>query len=868
MTEKNKKRGYLGTALALSPMAVAKGAIDVPEGMLEGAVKHHVSGAAGHALSRPALWEATKLGLTRGGSHVPIAAATAPLFFSGVKDLKSGDKAQRRKGYGKLAASGGILAGGKAATEGIVGAAKGRSRAEVWQAVKGKVGARSGLGVISSLATAAAIAKGEKERSSGKKGVGKYLYPAAIGGIGGGVKGGIEGASESRHLLRAAMTEGRGATLTALRKHVLAPAAGRAAAGVVGGAVLGELVHHFSKNIQGHEKKSSVQKAAGDDADRPPATSLAAQVSAPPGPKSNAVQVGPMIPGMKPGFQLFPHQKRAIEKLLSNADSQGRSGLVVAHGVGSGKTKMSVAAALALKAVGRSKATLVVTPAGLRKNYADAVSEVSNSSVELIGAKGERGSTYVTDVKPGKDFYVVGYELFRAHPEIAAQVGADTIIADEYHKCRNPSGSTYEAFMQVRPTIKNFIGMTGSIVNNDPADVAPLVSIASGNPFLSPKQFKRQFERRVARETGFFGGAKYVVGMKNISGLQKAVSPYVDYVSSEVAAGDKMPRKNTEVVEVPMSSEQEEYYNFALKRLNPITSWKIRHNIGVSDSELGTVFQQLMHARQVSNSIHTIDPKMTTAQSAMATPKVKKLVDDTMSHLKTTPDGQVVIYSNLIHGGVDVAAAGLRARGVPFGIFIGKGTEVEGIKSSDQARNQAVTDYKAGKSKVLIISGAGAEGLDLKNTTMVQMMDPHFNPERILQAEARGRRLGGLMHRDMANRVVKVKRYQSVVERDIWDKILGKRETSVDQWVYNTAGQKAKLNKQLLGALEGAQARAPKLPSLEKHLFDAKPAAQAKVPDAPPGVELPKDFTSKYDRRYRTANGDIAYRYKKQPGVA
>jgi len=894
MDDATRKRGYLGTALALSPMAVIKGGVDIPEGMVDKAVEHSIAEKAKPTLKGLVSKDAIRRGLVRGGFHVPFAAATAPIFFSGMKDLKegqrTGDKKQVRRGYAKVLGSGGILGAGKATAEGAFETAKGTGR---FASIAGKGITRAGTNMAFSLPMIMGIAKGEKEREKGKGGMGKYLYPAVGGATSGALKGGIEGAGQNQRLIRAAMKEGKGATLTALRKHVLAPAGGRAAATAIGGLALGELVHRFSKRIEGHEKKSSFQKSAANPEDHhragPPA--LAAKMvptkkeepqaqAAPPSPQ------GPTIPGMKPGFSLFPHQKRAIEKLFSNSDQEGRRGLVVAHGVGSGKTKMSIAAAHALKAVGYSKgSTLVVTPTGLRKNYADAVKEVSDSSVETIGAKGEQGSTYITQAKPGKDFYVIGYELFRTHPEIAAQVGADTIIADEYHKVRNPAGSTYEAFMKVRPTVKNFIGMTGSIANNDPADVAPLVSVASGNRFLSQQQFKRQFERRVARETGFFGGSKYVVGMKNIPQLQQQVAPYIDYISSEAAAGSKMPKKDVEVVEVPMSEEQEEYYKFSLNKLNPITSWKIRNNIGVSDSEMGTVFQQLMHARQVSNSLHTIDPKITTTDAALRTPKVRKLLDDTVTHLKNTPDGQVVIYSNLIHGGVDVATAGLRARGIPFGIFVGKGKEVEGIKSSDKARNQAVQDYKDGKIKAIVISGAGAEGLDLKNTTMVQMMDGHFNPERILQAEARGRRLGGLAHRPQEKRVVKVKRYQSTIERDVWDKIFGKRETSVDQWVYNTAGRKASLNRQLLGALESAQARAPKVTPLEKHLEQVKPftptSLEAPAPKvqtlpavaakttfkAPPGVELPKDFKAKYDRRYRTASGEVVYRYKRQPGA-
>lgn len=818
MPEKRKNSGYWQTAAALSPMAAIKGAVDLPEGAIDQYVQTRVAGDTKTPALKLMRQSLSGRGAGRALGHVPFAIATAPLYFSGMKDLRSKDPNERKKGYAKVLGSGALLGGGKGAAEAAI-----ESRKQGPAALKKLIGSRflsrMGTGLAGSVAVARGVVKGEEERDKGVTGIRKYMYPALGGAAAGAWKGAVDGLVE----------HGVPRTLTALRKNVVAPGAGRAAAGAIGGAVLGELVHHFKKSYEAHqEKKADFEKIAAEIAAEPPQNDL-------------------QIPGMKPGFQLFPHQKRAIERMLANSGT-----LVLAHGVGSGKTETSIAAQMTLKALGKSQTALVIVPAGLRKNYADRVKKRTKASVEIIGPKNEASSASVGSVKPGKDFYVISYELFRQHPEVAKQVGASTLILDEYHRVRNPSGATYDAIMSVRPTIKNFVGMTGSIVNNDPADIAPLVSMATGNRFMTQQQFKRNFERKVARETGFFGGAKYVVGMQNIPHLQKQIGPYVDYISTEEAAGHKMPTRSISTVNVPMSLQQEEYYKFVLRQLNPVTAWKIRNNVAVSDSEMATVFQQLMKARQISNSLATIDRKISPAQASYLTPKVNKLLDDTARHLKSTPDGQVVIYSNLVHGGVDVVAAGLAARKIPFGIFIGKDREVEGIRSSEQSRTQAVADFQKGKKKVIVLSGAGAEGLDLKNTTMVQTLDGHFNPERILQAEARGRRIGGLMHRPPEQRHVVMKRYVSSIDRDIWDKMLGKKETSVDEYIYNVAGRKASLNRQLQTALKTMPQQ--KLPDLGATLRETK---------GPPGVELQKDYRRKYAHRYRTAGGKVVYKYDK-----
>ena len=73
---------------------------------------------------------------------------------------------------------------------------------------------------------------------------------------------------------------------------------------------------------------------------------------------------------------------------------------------------------------------------------------------------------------------------------------------------------------------------------------------------------------------------------------------------------------------------------------------------------------------------------------------------------------------------------------------------------------------------------------------MIQMMDGHYNPEKITQSEARGIRRGGLAYLPEGKRVVRVKRYVAVPSDD---------SMSVDQKVYDIAAKKARLIKAFRG---------------------------------------------------------------------
>ena len=248
-----------------------------------------------------------------------------------------------------------------------------------------------------------------------------------------------------------------------------------------------------------------------------------------------------------------------------------------------------------------------------------------------------------------------------------------------------------------------------------------------------------------------------------------------------------------------MSKQQLAVYKAAMKGIDPKIQAKIARGEAVEQKEAMRVFTRLMRARQVSNSLHNVIPNMTLAQAAEGTPKIKKILDDVDGHLKNTSDGQIIIYTNIVNGGVDIISEGLKNRGVDFGVFAGK--SMKGI--TEKKRQQDVRDYLAGEKKVIIITGAGAEGLSLGNTTMVMLADGHYNPQRISQAEARGVRAGGLSHRPKEKRKVQVKRYVSAVPKTFFQKILFKKpETGVDEWVYRTAAKKEKVNRQLRDILQ------------------------------------------------------------------
>lgn len=526
---------------------------------------------------------------------------------------------------------------------------------------------------------------------------------------------------------------------------------------------------------------------------------------------------------LKSSVKLKEHQEKAKKKALDNDGN-----IILYHDVGTGKTLSSIAIAEELKKKKKAKKTLVVTPASLRDNFAtDGVKKFTNSSVSIIGnkqdlssGKGIYASIDSVTPKKSKDYNVVSYDLFKRDPEMYIKnTGADTVIYDEIHRAKNEGTNITKTIKDARKHHRNFIGLTGSLYSNSPADMVPIVDgMTDGKHVLGTKE---SFESRfmdVDRD-----GKKRV---KNKKVLKALSSKYVDFVDRDDMPSDKPPRRDIYNHDVVMGDVQGDIYRRALDKLDTKTKAKLMLGMGdISEAQMKTIGNKLMGARQASNSIASVTSNISLDKAFEHSAKAQKLISNVSDHLKKTKDGQVILGSQFINGGVDLLEYGLKKEKIPYVKFVGKGNK--GV--TEKSRQQAIKDYNSGKAKAIIISGAGGEGLNLPNTTGIHMLDGHFNPEVANQMEARGIRSGGLSHRDEKERVVEVHRYTAkppVKAEDVATGIMSAlspgtylsrlmnkekivrspeiRAFSADKWIKDVAETKEKNNKEVKNMLKTA----------------------------------------------------------------
>jgi len=416
----------------------------------------------------------------------------------------------------------------------------------------------------------------------------------------------------------------------------------------------------------------------------------------------------------------------------------------------------------------------VVVPAALRTNYRKELEKVRPTGVNY-------------DVK--------SYHAFTKHPNTKNRL----LILDEAQRLQDPSSSRTVAALRNSPKAAKRLALSATPVQNHPRELAPLMNTVAGEDILPQGD---------AFDEKFIGSRKTPVGLwarlrgvepgeedylKERKTLARAVSGMVDYHPS---VSSDFPSVKHEHVPVEMSKRQRAVYDFVVAKQAPLSMrWKLERGLPPSRRESGNLNAFLSGARMVSNTPAPFQDNMTALEGYHRSPKLQRVVHDMVTGISGNPRFKGVVYSNYLEGGVKPVSEILTSLKIPHHVFHGS--------LSDKERKAMVDDYNHDRVKALLISGAGAEGLDLKGTRMMQVMEPHWNQSRIKQVVGRGARFRSHAHLPENERNVVVKYYKSTLPKTLWETIRNKKaKGAADQYLYDLSDKKQKLIDQVLEVLQ------------------------------------------------------------------
>lgn len=466
-----------------------------------------------------------------------------------------------------------------------------------------------------------------------------------------------------------------------------------------------------------------------------------------------------------------PHQQRVLDRIKS------QPGLVVAHNVGSGKTLASLMAAEEF-----GGGTDVVVPASLRANYEKEIAK------------------HVTE--PNAQYKIQSLQGLARNQEAPKQ---KNLIVDEAHRLRDTGTQGYQAVAKNKATKR--LLLTGSPLYNKPADMAALVNLAAGERVLptSPEEFEKAYVEITKVNPGLIGRLKGAKPgekrtLKNTAKLREALQKWVDYHENGT---EGFPERRDTVVPVPLKDRQLSTYKSVMGEAPAWAQYKIKKNLPLSKQEAKQLNSFLTGTRQLATSLGAHATDIAPAEIARQSPKITTAVQRLKERIAKDPEHRAVVYSNFLDAGITPYEAALKEDKIPYGKFTGEMTKGD--------RNQMVSAYNEGKLRALLLSSAGGEGLDLKGTRQIQVLEPHFNKEKLEQVIGRGIRYGS--HEKLApeNRNVDVEHYVSQMpEPGRIKKFFGaKRDTSVDEYLRQLSADKDALNQQVKELMKTSAAREP-----------------------------------------------------------
>ena len=396
-------------------------------------------------------------------------------------------------------------------------------------------------------------------------------------------------------------------------------------------------------------------------------------------------------------FRLQPHQL-AVSRLFAKP---GIPGLLLYYKVGSGKTLASIAAAEHVLRVDRvPRRVVVVLPAPLKANY--------EKELRAAGVDAGRYTIYS---------YHALHNL--SHAQQRALGRRAILVVDEVQNLRNPASKMYDSLVRVARRAHKRLLLSGTPVMNFPRDIGTVVGLLDPDRNV-PRTVKvwvrvettdddgTIVEKIVPRYT--FDNTYGRDASKNVAeldGMLRCTSLF--YEPDPATVRQHYPTKTEHWVPVRMTPQQARLqFEMAMEEPGPAAIEEL------FEGNVNRFF--LTKPREINSRLNDRHPKLD---------EVVRRVEE--EHRR---GGKSVVFSTYLHSGLYRIRQLLAARGVPSEVYEGA--------TPAREKKRIVRDYNEDRVRVLLLSESGKEGLDLKNTTQMHVVEPQWNEEKVAQVIGRG----------------------------------------------------------------------------------------------------------------------------------
>jgi superfamily II DNA/RNA helicase len=379
--------------------------------------------------------------------------------------------------------------------------------------------------------------------------------------------------------------------------------------------------------------------------------------------------------------KLKDHQLKVCNYIKKNPDIKG---LVLFHSVGSGKTITSITIIRCILQKEPNKKVFVVTPTSLVENFNKELEKVKikfNDNVQIISH-----TRFINKIDKDGPYFCKN----------------SVIVIDEAHnfktKINKNDGKRVKSLFTATEMASQVFLLTATPIQNDPEEFANLYAMIDNKEFDIKniyKIFKNYDENKI----------------KNL--LKDKISYFKNNDTTEY------PAVTYHEIEFYMTPQYYELYK------------------GIEDKneeKLDTMYRNVnlqVFYNGLRRAVNYIDENITS-------PKIEWTIDFVKKSVKN--NNKVLIYSNWLRSGSKIIQERLDKENIEWVEINGSMTPAKRKLALTKYNGTEKNKYKDNKISVLFISSAGAEGLDLKNTRYIIILEPHWNNEKIKQVVGRGAR--------------------------------------------------------------------------------------------------------------------------------
>lgn len=505
-------------------------------------------------------------------------------------------------------------------------------------------------------------------------------------------------------------------------------------------------------------------------------------------------------------YELLPQQKFLSEYLFDNIENLSAKGLLVYHGIGSGKTCTAISIAEKFK---NNMKIVVVVPASLIGNFKDELRSacgnyLSEEDKDIIKTLNPTDDEYIKIINKSNEEINKYYNIYSYHKftkdieRTRLKLDNTLLIIDEVQNMVSISGTFYKILKNAinkSDDKTKLILLSATPIFDNPVEIALTLNL------LRPKNL---FPIDDNFEGTFLLNAGNYYKSRNMELFKDMCKGLVSYFKGALPIS--YPKTNFEVIRCNMSNHQLEIYKIARKKeLMDMRKKKIKRITFPTNFLIGSrIVSNIAYPNGLSDvegyeslyidAMQQIDPNDIKQYSC-------KFVEILKNINKAT--GPIFIYSNFLnYGGLKPFIKYLESNGFKNFNKHNIGTDRFAVYSGDETLEQRdiikkyYNDYnnKNGEQiKILLGSPSTKEGISLLRVNQVHILEPHWNLSRIKQII--GRAIRYCSHKDMPEN----DRYVNVY---LYLAIHPELKLSTDEYIWSIAKKKDVLIKSFETALK------------------------------------------------------------------